>query len=61
MAGVAVAVSHNVMIDAGYRYINIGDVSTGSDAFGAMTFKNVSAHEVRIGLRWSFDDLYVAQ
>ena len=56
MAGIAFAISHNLMMDAGYRYLNIGDVKTGSDAFGAMTFKNVFAHEVRVGLRWSFDE-----
>jgi hypothetical protein len=26
-----------------------------------MTFKNIAAHEVRVGLRWSFDDLYPAR
>ncbi len=56
MAGIAFAISHNLMMDAGYRYLNFGDVKTGSDAFGAMTFKNVFAHEVRVGLRWSFDE-----
>lgn len=61
MAGVAVAVSHNLLVDVGYRYLNIGDVKTASDAFGAMTFKNVAAHEVRVGLRWSFDDLQYAR
>lgn len=61
MAGVAVAISHNLMMDVGYRYLNIGDVKTGSDAFGAMTFKNVAAHEARVGLRWSFDDLRYRQ
>jgi opacity protein-like surface antigen len=58
MAGIAYAISHNLMIDVGYRYLSIGDVSTGSDAFGAMTFKNVAAHEARVGVRWSFDDLH---
>lgn len=58
-AGVAVAVAPNVMVDVGYRYLNIGDVSTGTDAFGVTTFKNVAAHEVRVGLRWSFDDFYI--
>jgi len=56
MAGVAIAISHTMMVDVGYRYLNIGDVSTGSDTFGAMKFKNIAAHEVRVGLRWSFDD-----
>lgn len=61
MAGVGVALSHNLMLDAGYRYLNIGDLSTGSDAFGQMTLKNVAAHEVRVGLRWSFDDIRPAR
>jgi len=57
MAGVAVPISHNMMVDVGYRYLNIGNFSTGNDAFAATTFKNVAAHELRVGLRWSFDDL----
>jgi opacity protein-like surface antigen len=61
MAGVAFPISHNLMIDVGYRYLNIGDVKTGNDAFGAMTFKNVAAHEARVGLRWSFDELRYAR
>jgi opacity protein-like surface antigen len=57
MAGIAYAISPNTMVDLGYRYINFGDVTTGSDAFGSTTLKQVAAHEVRVGLRWSFDDL----
>jgi opacity protein-like surface antigen len=53
MAGIAFAVSNNLMMDVGYRYLNFGDVNT-----GAMTFRNVAAHEVQVGLRWSFDDLH---
>jgi opacity protein-like surface antigen len=56
MAGVAWQVAPNVMIDLGYRYLNFGNAATESDAFGAMTFKNIAAHEVRLGVRWSFDD-----
>ena len=61
MTGVGYAVGPNLMIDVGYRYIDFGDVHTGADSFGTMTFKNVAAHEARIGLRWSFDDLYRAR
>jgi opacity protein-like surface antigen len=57
MAGVAWNLSSNLAIDFGYRYLNAGDISTKSDAFGAMTFRNVAAHEARVGLRWSFDEL----
>jgi opacity protein-like surface antigen len=59
MAGVGIKVAPNVMLDVGYRYVNFGDLKSGSDASGAMTFKNVAAHEARVGLRWSFDDLPV--
>ena len=58
MAGLAFPISHNILVDVGYRYLNIGNLSSGSDALGAMEFRNVAAHEVRVGLRWSFDELY---
>jgi hypothetical protein len=40
--------------------MNFGDATTGSDA-GAMTLKNLAAHEVRVGFRWSFDDISFQQ
>ena len=61
MAGIAFPVSPNAVVDVGYRYLNIGDVKTSSDAVGAMTFKNVAAHELRVGLRWSFDESLYAR
>ncbi len=57
MAGVGWAVAPNLSLDLGYRYLNLGNLQTGRDAAGSMTFKNVAGHEVRVGLRWSFDDL----
>jgi opacity protein-like surface antigen len=57
MGGVGYAVAPNLMVDLGYRYMNFGDVTTASDVFGSMTLKNLAAHEVRVGFRWSFDDL----
>jgi opacity protein-like surface antigen len=57
MAGVGYRLSHNLMLDVGYRYVDFGDAKPKADANGAMTFKDVAAHEVRVGLRWSFDDL----
>lgn len=61
MAGVGVTVAPNLIADVGYRYLNLGDAKSASDASGAMTFKNIAAHEVRVGLRWSFDDLPVSR
>lgn len=57
MAGVGYVIAPNLMLDVNYRYVSFGDVTTASDAFGAMTLKNIAAHEVRVGIRWSFDDL----
>lgn len=57
MAGAGYSIAPNIVLDAGYRYVNFGDVTTASDAVGAMTLKNLAAHEVRVGVRWSFDDL----
>jgi len=56
MAGLGYPISPNLKLDVGYRYLNFGDVETASDAFGRMTFKNLAAHEVRVGVRWSFED-----
>jgi opacity protein-like surface antigen len=55
MAGLDYAVTPQLKVDVGYRYLNVGDTQTESDSFGQTTFKNVAAHEVRVGLRWSFD------
>ena len=56
MAGVAYTISPNMMVDVGYRYLSLGDAKTEADAFGAFKLKNIAAHEVRVGLRWNFED-----
>ena len=58
MLGVGYTVTPNVVADIGYRYLNLGDAKS-ADALGFMTFKNIASHQVRVGLRWSFDDLSV--
>jgi len=57
MAGVGLAISPNVIVDVGYRYLNLGDLHTVNNGAGSMTLNNVAGHEVRVGLRWSFNDL----
>jgi opacity protein-like surface antigen len=57
MGGVGYSIAPNLTLDASYRYMNFGDVMTPSDATGSLTLKNLAAHEVRVGVRWSFDDL----
>ena len=54
MGGTAYSITPNLAVDVGYRYLNLGDVSTASDASGDMTLKNLAAHEVRVGVRWEF-------
>jgi opacity protein-like surface antigen len=61
MAGIGYRITPRVTIDVGYRYMDFGDAKTASDSHGAMTFKDVAAHQVRVGLRWSFDDLPVGR
>ena len=46
----------NLTLDLSYCYVNFGDVTTASDALGAMSLKKLAAHEVRISIRWYFDD-----
>jgi opacity protein-like surface antigen len=57
MAGVAIDVSPNMQVDVGYRYHNIGSIDSATDSFGSLTVRNVAAHEMRVGLRWYFNDL----
>jgi opacity protein-like surface antigen len=57
MAGVEYPVSDRLSLDLGYRFLNLGDAQTGSitDASGNVTrmeYKDITAHEVRVGLRY---------
>ena len=58
MGGVAYQVAPNWMIDIGYRYLSLGNVSS-IDGAGttnnAPVFKNLTAQEARIGVRFLFD------
>jgi opacity protein-like surface antigen len=52
MAGVNIAVSDRTSIDAGYRYIWLGDVESGADGGGGtVLFEDMAEHEIRVGLR----------
>jgi opacity protein-like surface antigen len=55
MAGIAWTVAPNIQLDFGYRYLNVGKAESGGAA--PVTFDRVAAHEVRLGVRWSFNDL----
>ncbi|MGP8231993.1 MAG: outer membrane protein [Methylovirgula sp.] len=55
MAGVSYAITPELALDVGYRYINLGTISGIQDATGNSYSKVVDAHEVRLGLRYLFD------
>jgi opacity protein-like surface antigen len=56
MAGVGYSVAPNVLIDLGYRYLHLGDASSGIDQFGAvLTAHGLAASEVRLGVRYTVE------
>jgi opacity protein-like surface antigen len=54
MAGASYQIAHSLAVDVGYRYLGLGTAETKADATGALTIRKVSAHELRVGLRWMF-------
>jgi len=59
-AGVAYKVSPNLTIELAYRYLNMGDGVTGdlrafdgtNNVVNPMTFKDITSHDLKIGVRW---------
>lgn len=62
MAGVGIPLSDRAVLDLGYRYINLGDITTTEEAFcgctsvGTSTLEvdNLEHHEFRLGIRVNF-------
>jgi opacity protein-like surface antigen len=59
MAGVGVQLSDRAVLDVGYRYIDMGKISsqrsdTGGYVNPAVHFDDLTAHEVKVGIRYSF-------
>jgi len=57
MAGVAYHITPNLLLDVGYRYVNMGDISTGAISCSSTCNHetqhfNMEANDVRVGLRW---------
>lgn len=53
MAGVSYKVAHNLLIDLGYRHIDMGDISGGPS--NNLSVKSLTGDEVRIGFRYLID------
>ena len=63
MAGFSVQLRERMALDAGYRFLYLGETATGSgsDRQGAVHIvptirrsSNIHAHEFRVGLRYDF-------
>jgi opacity protein-like surface antigen len=56
MAGASMEIMPGFLIDAGYRYVRLGDARTKLDQYGVGTStKELSAHEIRVGIRYMID------
>jgi opacity protein-like surface antigen len=62
-AGLAYQVSPNFTVELAYRYLDMGDGLTGdlrtfdgtNNVFNPMTFRNITSHDVKLGVRWNLD------
>ncbi len=56
MAGVSYQFTSSLVLDIGYRHLRLGDAMNGTDPLpSSINFKDLSANEVRIGLRLMID------
>lgn len=53
-AGITYAYSNNLDIRLDYRYIDLGDISTGRLASGDSFTARLTSHDLRIGAEWKF-------
>jgi opacity protein-like surface antigen len=54
MAGMSYNLSYNVLLDVGYRRIDMGDIISGPDS-NQLTVKKLTGDEVRVGIRYVLD------
>jgi len=61
-AGVAYRVTRNFTVELAYRYLHLGTGRSGdiiafdgtNNVYNPMEFKNLSSHDVKLGVRWAF-------
>ncbi|HOV05231.1 MAG TPA: outer membrane beta-barrel protein, partial [Kaistiaceae bacterium] len=62
-AGVGYEVNERLTLEAGYRYINLGDAESGtvrclpvgSCTYQGLKIKDIDSHDLRLGMRWLLD------
>jgi opacity protein-like surface antigen len=68
-AGLAYKVSPNFTVELAYRYLDMGDGLTGdlrtfdgtNNINNPMTFKNITSHDLKLGVRWNLESPPVYQ
>lgn len=55
MAGFSYPIMDHLLLDVGYRYINLGTLPSIADPSGQITNKVMDAHELRVGFRYQID------
>lgn len=59
MGGVGYQFTPNMLLDVGYRYVRLGDAVSGPETLpsgtGLLTFRDMTAQEIRVGLRLLLD------
>jgi opacity protein-like surface antigen len=68
-AGLAYKVSQNFTVELAYRYLNMGDGLTGdlrtfdgtNNVVNPTTFKNITSHDLMLGVRWNLESPPVYQ
>jgi opacity protein-like surface antigen len=55
MAGFSYAMTENASLDIGYRYLNFGQFAGINSTTGTAFSKELSAHQIRIGVRYMVD------
>ena len=54
MAGVSYQISHNVLLDLGYRHVELGSI-TGGPSANPLTLRHFGGDEIRLGVRMMLD------
>ena len=63
-AGVAYQINPSFTVELAYRYLNMGNGMTGdlktfdgtNNVYNPMTFKNITSHDLMLGVRWNLDN-----
>ena len=68
-AGVSYKVAKNFAVELSYRYVHLGDAVTGdivtytgtNSIYNPMTFKDLTSHDLRLGLRMNLDGFDISR